>query len=171
MNLNFKNKIVLITGSTYGIGSVIANRFLKEGADVIITGRKKIKDIKIKSNLSFYKVDFEKELSVQNVKKKIKKKFKKIDILICNVGTGTGTRDIIIKKKDWNKSFNRNFMTFYYSFNNFFDLIDKKNGSIIAISSIAGLETLNAPHRIFSFKKIYLHIVKIYIKGLLVYLE
>ena len=70
MNLNFKNKIVLITGSTYGIGSVIANRFLKEGADVIITGRKKIKDIKIKSNLSFYKVDFEKELSVQNVKKK-----------------------------------------------------------------------------------------------------
>ena len=36
-------------------------------------------------------------------------------------------------------------MTFYHSFNNFFDLIDKKDGSIIAISSIAGLETLNAP--------------------------
>ena len=40
MEFNFKNKLVLITGSTKGIGFDVAQRFLKYGAKVIITGRK-----------------------------------------------------------------------------------------------------------------------------------
>lgn len=39
MELNLKNKLVLITGSTAGIRKAIAISFLKEGAKVIINGR------------------------------------------------------------------------------------------------------------------------------------
>jgi 3-oxoacyl-[acyl-carrier protein] reductase len=145
MNLKLKDKIVLITGSSYGIGKVIARRFLDEGSKVILTSRKTISKKHMPNNSTFLRVDFQKSTSVERLKNIIKKKFKKIDILICNVGGGKGTRDLIIKKKDWNLSFNKNFITFYNSFNILYSLIDKKNGSIIAISSIAGLETLNAP--------------------------
>ena len=41
MKLNFKNKIVLITGGEGGLGRSICNKFLKLGAKVIVTTTKK----------------------------------------------------------------------------------------------------------------------------------
>jgi NADP-dependent 3-hydroxy acid dehydrogenase YdfG len=39
MNLRIKDKLVLVTGSTSGIGKAIAVKLLEEGAQVIINGR------------------------------------------------------------------------------------------------------------------------------------
>ena len=41
MDLGLKGKVSLITGSTKGIGKAIAIEMAREGADVIINGRKK----------------------------------------------------------------------------------------------------------------------------------
>ena len=41
MKLNFKNKIVLITGGEGGLGRSICNKFLQLGAKVIVTTTKK----------------------------------------------------------------------------------------------------------------------------------
>ena len=76
---------------------------------------------------------------------KLKEKIVLITGSSYGIGCWKGTKDLIIKKKDWNLSFNKYFITYYNSFNIPYSLIDKKKGSIIAISSIAGLETLNAP--------------------------
>ena len=48
MNLNLKNKRVIISGATRGIGFEIANQFLEEGAKVVILSRskEKLEDIK-----------------------------------------------------------------------------------------------------------------------------
>ena len=40
MKLNLTNKVVLVTGSTYGIGYYIAKSYLEEGSKVIITSSK-----------------------------------------------------------------------------------------------------------------------------------
>ena len=40
INYDFKNKVVLVTGSSRGIGKEVAYSFLKSGAVVILTGRK-----------------------------------------------------------------------------------------------------------------------------------
>ncbi|MCO6752684.1 SDR family NAD(P)-dependent oxidoreductase, partial [Streptomyces sp. IpFD-1.1] len=40
MDLQLKDKLVLITGSTSGIGKAAAKSFLQEGAAVIVNGRK-----------------------------------------------------------------------------------------------------------------------------------
>ena len=41
MDLNLKNKIALITGSSVGIGKSVAEQFAKEGVDLILCSRNK----------------------------------------------------------------------------------------------------------------------------------
>lgn len=144
MDLKLKNRIVLITGSSKGIGKIIAKKYLEEGCKVISTGRSKIKKKNI-PNFFYYQVDFEKLKSVEKLKKKLKKKFKKIDILVGNIGNGVGSKDILINTNDWTKSFSNNFKSFFNAFNILYSMINQKEGSIIAISSITGFEALKAP--------------------------
>jgi 3-oxoacyl-[acyl-carrier protein] reductase len=146
MDLNLKNKITLVTGSTSGIGKSIAMGFIEEKAKVIFTGRKKNFSLnnKHKGKYIYHQTDFEKPTSITNLLKFLKNKKKKIDILVCNVGDGRGTRDMIISENDWDKSFTKNFKSFFHTFNILFEILNK-NAKILIVSSIAGIETLNAP--------------------------
>ena len=58
INYNFKNKVVLVTGSSRGIGKEVAYSFLKSGAIVILTGRKITTNSKLKNQLKNYKNKF-----------------------------------------------------------------------------------------------------------------
>jgi len=79
VNINFKNKTILITGASSGIGLTLYKRFKKLGGQVIGTQKsKKIKDL-------IY-VDLSSEEALKNFFLKIKK-IKKIDILINNAGS------------------------------------------------------------------------------------
>ena len=80
MNLELENKVVLITGSTKGIGFSIAKAFLEEGSKVIITGRNKNSLKKAKNYLDqkfdadcFMNemIDFTNKKSVTKLKNKI----------------------------------------------------------------------------------------------------
>jgi len=108
--LNFKNKTVLVTGASKGIGFEISKSFLKCGANLLIcssnkrnifSSYKKLKKIKKSSQKLFYlKADVS---NVKDVKKFINfaiKKFKKIDILINNAGVYGPIGDI--EKINWN---------------------------------------------------------------------
>ena len=78
MVFNFKNKNILVCGSTYGIGFDIAKKFYESKANVIFTGRTREKIIEIKKNYkkSFaVECDFSKNTEIENLKTKIKKKF------------------------------------------------------------------------------------------------
>ena len=154
MDLNLKKKIILITGASRGLGYVIAESFLKQHAKVIITStnRNNLKNayLSLKKNNKFYDVfpyeaNHESLKSLEELKKKIKKKFKGIDVLINNIGSGTGTNEYIIKNNDWKKSWDKNFTSFKNTFDTFYDLIQKKSGNLIAISSIVSDEFLGAP--------------------------
>ena len=92
MKLNFKDKVVLITGSTSGIGQGIAKALLEEGAKVIINyahnedkaeeTRNILKDYR--ENALFIKADISDEKSVVNMYKTIEETFGKIDALVNN---------------------------------------------------------------------------------------
>lgn len=85
MKLNFKNKIVLITGGEGGLGKSICNKFLQLGAKVIVTTTKK-RLIKKRTKKKFYMyLDFNNKNTIQEFLNNLKK-ITKIDILINNAG-------------------------------------------------------------------------------------
>lgn len=86
-------KVVLITGGSHGIGKSLAEKFAKEGYDIVFTYltsklkanmlEKELKE-KYNSNVLCLKVDIAKEEDVKNLFNNVAREYKKIDVLINN---------------------------------------------------------------------------------------
>lgn len=108
MELNFKKKIVLITGATNGIGKKLAEDFEKSGAILILTGTKpeQIKNLnrnlvkKNKNNIKYYCVNFLEENSLKNFILEFKK-YERIDVCINNAGINKIDYFWEVSQKDW----------------------------------------------------------------------
>ena len=87
-NINFKNKTVVITGGSKGIGLGITKTFLKHQANVIILARNKPKrKIQSKGNAGYFiECDIRNTESIDRAIKDIASKYKSIDVLINNAG-------------------------------------------------------------------------------------
>ena len=87
-NIKFKNKTVVITGGSKGIGLEITKTFLKHQANVIILARNKPKrKIQSKGNASYFiECDIRDVDSIDSAIKLIASKYKSIDVLINNAG-------------------------------------------------------------------------------------
>jgi NAD(P)-dependent dehydrogenase (short-subunit alcohol dehydrogenase family) len=142
----FKNKTILVTGSTRGIGKAIAVEFAKNNAKVAINGRNLLDGektvgeiIKNGGQAIFIKGDVSMEKDVVNMKGVIKKEFGKLDILVNNAGI---LRKEYPKKpnwKYWDEIFAVNLkglaMCSYKLLN-----IMSKGSNIINLASVWGLE-------------------------------
>ena len=73
--------------------------------------------------------------------KKFNKYFEKLDILVCNVGSGKAKKKIP-DIKEWHQSFDINFWSSLNIINSSKKILIKSNSSIICISSICGLENI-----------------------------
>ncbi|WP_456400980.1 3-oxoacyl-[acyl-carrier-protein] reductase [Persephonella sp.] len=142
--MDFKGKLVLVTGSTRGIGKEIAVSFAEKGADVIITGRNKgnaevvAENIKNEYGVNAYgvKLDFSEDINDQW--KEIEK-LGTIDILVNNAGLTKDTLFIRMKDNDWNDVINANLTgTFKVTQLAVKGMIKKRWGRVINISSIIG---------------------------------
>ena len=92
MEIGFRNKTVLITGATRGIGKQLADDFEKLGANLILTGTRpeEIKKLNealekksAKQNIKYYCVDFSNEDSLFNFVQELKK-HERIDVCKIN---------------------------------------------------------------------------------------
>ncbi len=145
MNINLKNKVALVTGGATGIGKGIAKALSDSGATVIITSRdrKQIsKTLKTLNKKSYgFSLDLTKNENIEKLYKKIKKKFKKVDILVNNIGHTLKIKDPFANIKEWKKVMDLNFFTTVNVTNKFIKDMKKNNwGRIINITSIAGIE-------------------------------
>ena len=141
MDLKLKDKRVLITGSTSGIGYAIAKMFLEEGAKVVINGRtqKRIDDAinSLLSNLPKAKVsgiraDFRDLNSINSLINKIKQ----VDILINNVGIFSSQPFENTTDQEWQNMFEVNVMSAVRLCKAFLPKMKENNwGRIIFISS------------------------------------
>ena len=82
--MNLKNKIIVITGGSTGLGNKLAELFIKSGSKVVICSRKKPKNLL--NNQTWKKVDISKQDEIKKFINWIKKEYGKIDILINNAG-------------------------------------------------------------------------------------
>ena len=139
---SLKNKTILITGTSRGIGRQIAKSFLENGLRVIGVSKNKNNKKIIKSKkYKHYFCDLGDEKKINELLNKIFKNDKKIDILINNAGiTLENTKSISQNINNFNKTMKIN-LNASYLFSNFIvnKMIKSKiSGTIINISSIGG---------------------------------
>ena len=139
---SLKNKTILITGTSRGIGRQIAKSFLENGLRVIGVSKNKNNKKIIKSKkYKHYFCDLGDEKKINELLIKIYKNDKKIDILINNAGiTLENTKSISQNINNFNKTMKIN-LNASYLFSNFIvnKMIKSKiSGTIINISSIGG---------------------------------
>ncbi|MGE0171427.1 MAG: SDR family NAD(P)-dependent oxidoreductase [Oligoflexales bacterium] len=150
MDLKLKDKRVLVSGSTSGIGYAIGSFFLSEGAKVVFTGRdsQKLREVATShesESALFIECDFEDSQKIVAVRNEIQRQWKGLDILICNVGSGRSTLEPAPALEQVEKIFRTNFYSATETTHHFVDMISRSQGNIIYITSIAGHEPIGAP--------------------------
>ena len=163
MNLN--GKTALVTGASSGIGFGIAQALSKAGCKVIINSKSKKRieaaSKKIKNSIPIA-ADVTCIKQAKNLIKKVKAHTKNIDILICNVGSGSSVPTGSENHKDWQKMFNINFFSTTNIIESSRHLVTKNSGSIICISSICGIDYIPGAPATYSVAKAALnHYVKV----------
>jgi NAD(P)-dependent dehydrogenase (short-subunit alcohol dehydrogenase family) len=146
MDLQLKDKLALVTGSTAGIGYAIAERLASEGAHVVINGRtqkrvdaaiKELKSATGNENITGIAADFAEPDQIAGLIKKLPE----VDILINNVGIFEPKAFADITDADWVKFFEVNVLSGIRLSRAYFDTMLKKNwGRIIFISSESALQ-------------------------------
>lgn len=142
--MKLKGKIVIVTGASRGIGFAISKLLSEHGAIVVMTSKdlKKLKDASKKVSGSLPIVcNIRKSEQVKNVIKQTVEKFGKIDILINNAGIFPFVKPLHeIEEKEWDNVIDIN-LTGQYRFTKYaIPYLKKTNGTIINMSSDAGLK-------------------------------
>ena len=144
----FKDKVVLITGATSGIGVGVAKAFAKEGASVILVGRNIEKGKNIEQEIistgakaTFIQCDVSNAEEVQKMVEKAVETFGKIDILFNNAGVMLQSMEIErMPLEDWQKTMDINLTGTFLVSKYAKPYIVKEKGNIINNASIAGLQ-------------------------------
>ena len=147
INQSLKNKKIIISAGASGIGLATAKICLARGAFVYLCDKNDKFLNKLKKHpqnnkrLFYFSCDASNEAQVKNFFKTIRKKTKKIDALINNVGIAGPTGSLEkLKSKDWENTIHVDINSHFYFTKETIPLIKRsKNGSIINISSTAGI--------------------------------
>ena len=113
--MRFKNKVVVVTGSTRGIGKEIAWNFAKNGAIAIIMGRDGDLAAKVSDEIrtegfqaDAFACDVTNLQNVTEIMNKILDKYKSIDILVNNAGITKDNLLLRMSESDWDDVMNIN---------------------------------------------------------------
>ncbi|SHG99028.1 3-oxoacyl-[acyl-carrier protein] reductase [Flavobacterium micromati] len=144
---DLKNKNALITGAGKGIGKAVAIALAKEGVNVILLARTQSDLDEVAQEVKAHGVkaltviaDVADINSVNTAVEKAFSEFKTIDILINNAGIAAFGKFLELEPKDWENIIQVNLMGTYYVTRAILpNMIERKTGDIINISSTAGL--------------------------------
>lgn len=147
----FQNKVAIITGSSKGIGKATAIELVKNGASVVLNGRNKESLINTENEI---KALGGKAISVccdvsipeqaKNLVERTLEVFGKIDILINNAGVSMRGNFVDLEPAVYEKVFDINVLGSVNPSIYALPHIKKSNGSLIFISSLAGIRGLPA---------------------------
>ena len=145
------SKVVLVTGSSKGIGRATAIEFAKRGYKVVInylTDKKNAEELQEKLKQEYkietlvIKADVSNEEQVKNMVQEIINKFGKIDVLVNNAGIAIDKEFEDRTVQDWKRTLEVNtigtFLVSKYASEN---MMKNKSGKIINVSSTNGINT------------------------------
>ena len=140
--MNLKNKKIIITGATGGIGSSQVKKFSEYGSIVLATGTKeeKLNNLKSKfNNIVIEKFNLDEHKDIENFIDTASNKLGGLDVLVNNAGITLDNISIRLPEENWKKVLDINltatFMMCKYAIKK---MLKNKSGKIINITSIVG---------------------------------
>ena len=140
--MNLKNKKVIITGATGGIGNSLVKKFSENGSIVLATGTKEEKLNNLKnqfSNIHIKKFILDEHKNIESFIEDATNKLGGLDILVNNAGITLDNISIRLTEENWKKVLDVNltatFMMCKFAIKK---MLKNKSGKIINITSIVG---------------------------------
>lgn len=145
--MNFKNKVVIITGAGAGIGYATALKFAEAEAKVIVNSKSTSANDLIPlmtekgTDCMFVQGDVSKWEDCQNIVERTIEKYGKVDILVNNAGIVIGGTIITQTLEDWDLTMNTNIKSMFMMSKLVVPVMQKQGGGVIVnTSSICGVK-------------------------------
>ena len=140
--MNLKNKKILITGATGGIGYSLVKKFYELGSVVLATGTNQDKLNKLKNefkNINIKKFKLDEHSQIEGFINSCYEDLRGLDVLINNAGITLDNLSIRLADENWKKVIDVNLTsTFLMCQNSIKKMLKNKYGKIINITSIVG---------------------------------
>ena len=148
MELELAGKVALVTGSSTGIGLAIARQLHAEGCFVVLNGRdaQRLDDARSQLSGSVAVVaDVTQPEQCQELVGQVLAHFDRLDILVCNVGSGRSVPPGQETPQEWRRVMDLNLHAATQMVWAAQESLMKSSGNVVCISSICGLEALGCP--------------------------
>ena len=140
--INFKNKNILITGASGGIGNELVKKFVLLGGNVLGSGTKAEKLDLLKKkypNIKVKKFDISEHSRIEEFIDNVSLELGGLDILINNAGINMDNLSLRMKDDEWKKVIDINLTsTFFLSKHAIKKMLKNKFGRIVNITSVVG---------------------------------
>ena len=140
--MNFKDKKIIITGATGGIGNELIKKFVDLGGTILATGTKKDKLEEIKKKFEKVLVkqfDISNHSQIESFIESSSSELGGLDILVNNAGVNMDNLSLRMKDEEWKKVIDINLTsTFLLSKYSIKKMLKNKFGRIVNITSIVG---------------------------------
>jgi 3-oxoacyl-[acyl-carrier protein] reductase len=166
MQLDLKEKVALVTGSSKGIGWAIAQTLHAEGCQVALNGRNEA-DLTAAVAQLVESIgvggDVTDPVEAQRIVAEVLRTFGTLDILVCNVGSGRSVPPGNETADEWQRVFALNLWSTTNIVEAARDALAASKGVVVCISSICGLEVIPTAPVTYSAAKAALHA---YVRGI-----
>lgn len=166
MQLDLSEKVALVTGSSKGIGFEIAKTLHAEGCHVALNSRneKELMAVSAQLNGAMAVVgDVSKPTEAQRIVHEVLTAFGRLDVLVCNVGSGRSVPPGSETADEWQRVFALNLWSTTNTVDAARQALSSSKGVIVCISSICGHEVIPSAPVTYSAAKAALHA---YVRGI-----
>ena len=140
--INFKDKKILITGATGGIGKALVKKFISLEGNVLATGTKTEKLNALKEqfpNINILKFDISDHSKIEEFIENTSSQLAGLDVLVNNAGINMDNLSLRMKDEEWKKVIDVNLgATFFLCKYAIKKMLKNKYGRIVNITSIVG---------------------------------
>lgn len=135
-----KDKVVIITGASSGIGRATAHLFAKKGSKVIAVGRneKELNALRDEVEIKVQLADVREVTQVEKLVTDTAEAFGKIDVLVNAAGIIMNGSIADTNLDDWDKMMNVNLRAVFFMMQKCVPHLEKTKGNIVNVSSVAG---------------------------------
>ena len=140
--INFKNKKILVTGATGGIGKALVQKFVSLEGNVLATGTKTEKLDSLKKefpSINVLKFDISDHSKIEDFIENVSSQLVGLDILVNNAGINMDNLSLRMKDEEWKKVIDLNLgSTFFLCKYGIKKMLKNKYGRIVNITSVVG---------------------------------